>query len=199
MQKEEAEHPLFFGFGSLVNLNTHNYLNPKPAHLDGWRRIWRHTTRPVAFLSARRCPGARIAGVVAQVPGGDWEALDEREVLYARQDVSDAVHHDGPRGKTAVYEVEEKYFVDVSEGSSEQQRHILLSYLDVVVQGFARVHGKEAVTAFFETTEGWDTTFVLNDRDDPQYPRSQQLTTEESALVDEHLAKYNVRVSNSIS
>uniref|UniRef100_UPI000A5B3968 DnaB-like helicase C-terminal domain-containing protein n=1 Tax=Leisingera sp. F5 TaxID=1813816 RepID=UPI000A5B3968 len=45
------EHPYFFGYGSLVNAATHDFSDPQPAHLSGWRRAWRHTDlRPVAFF-----------------------------------------------------------------------------------------------------------------------------------------------------
>jgi hypothetical protein len=65
---------------------------------------------------------------------------------------------------------------------------ILLSYLDVVVQGFFREYGAEGVQRFFDTTDGWEVP-VLNDRGNPRYPRHRTLTAEETALVDDHLAR----------
>ena len=80
--------PSFFGYGSLVNLATHNYVNPRKATLSGWRRIWRHSNaHPFAFLSVHPASGA-INGIIADVPSGDWTALDERENAYQRHDVS---------------------------------------------------------------------------------------------------------------
>jgi hypothetical protein len=64
---------------------------------------------------------------------------------------------------------------------------ILLSYIDVVVQGYLHMHGHDGVAHFFETTDGWD-TLILNDRADPIYPRHQTLSAQERDLVDSHLA-----------
>ena len=33
-------HPCFFGYGSLVNRNTHAYPDARPAQLRGWHRLW---------------------------------------------------------------------------------------------------------------------------------------------------------------
>ena len=60
---------------------------------------------------------------------------------------------------------------------------ILLSYLDVVLQGYLHVFGEAGVQHFMETTDGWDTD-VLNDRANPIYPRAQSLSADEIALVD---------------
>jgi hypothetical protein len=70
---------------------------------------------------------------------------------------------------------------------------ILLSYLDVVVQGFLKEFGESGVTRFFDTTDGWNTP-VLNDRNDPRYPRAQVLSTAETALVDHHLNRLSARM-----
>jgi hypothetical protein len=174
--------PQVFGYGSLVNLATHTYHAPRVASLSGWRRVWRHSTlRPVAFLSIERAPGARIDGIVAQVPGGNWDALDLREVAYERRDVTDAVSHAGPAAHTAVYEVSAGHC-----GAPDARHPVLLSYLDVVAQGFYRVHGPEGARRFFATTAGWDAP-ILNDRAAPRYPRHQKLAPVEADLVDEML------------
>ena len=154
--------PWFFGYGSLVNLATHNYDDPRPAMLHGWRRVWQQTQlRKAAFLSVMPCPTTTIHGVIARVPGADWAALDQREAAYQRHDVSNAVHHDGPRAVTAVYQVKEEHV------SRAQDHPILLSYLDVVVQGYLHRFGEDGVARFFETTDGWHTP-ILNDRMTPR-------------------------------
>ncbi|GGL52861.1 gamma-glutamylcyclotransferase family protein [Wenxinia marina] len=174
--------PLFFGYGSLVNLATHGYRDPRPARLTGWRRVWRRTSlREVAFLSVDPAPDVTIDGVVAQVPGADWALLDERERAYARHDVTHAVAHDGPVAPCAVYRVSEGLIQPASEAAP-----ILLSYLDAVAQGFLRVYGTDGLAAFFATTEGWGP--IRDDRAAPVYPRAQVLTAEERAEVDRHLA-----------
>lgn len=170
--------PRFFGYGSLVNLATHAYPGARPARLGGWRRVWRHTSlRPVAFLSVERAEG-EIEGVVAEVPGGDWTALDLRERAYARRDVTRQVGHDGPAGPTAVYEVHEGHL-----DPPDTAHPILLSYVDVVIQGYLRVFGEAGARRFAETTDGWHAP-VLDDRARPLYPRHQRLTPAETAFVD---------------
>ncbi len=171
-------HPRFFGYGSLVNLTTHDYPDPRPAKLRGWRRVWRHTSlQEPAFLSVEPCENTTLFGVTAQVPNDDWNALDARETGYARRDVThlidDVVHN------TAVYEVEHHHFEEPAI------RPILLSYLDVVVQGYFRVFGEDGPKHFFETTHNWGP--ILNDRDAPRYPRTRQLSDEETAIVDAYL------------
>lgn len=171
--------PAFFGYGSLVNLATHDYADPRPARLHGWRRVWRHTTlRDAAFLSVDPAPDCTLDGIAAQVPGGDWLALDAREAAYSRIDISDSLGLGVP---AAVYRVSDGII------SKPTARHpILRSYLDVVVQGYFRVFGMQGVADFFATTDGWDAG-IHDDRAAPLYPRHQTLTTEESALVDHYL------------
>ena len=174
-------HPRFFGYGSLVNLATHDYPNAKPATLSGWRRVWRHAkTRPVAFLSVEPSD-TTIHGITADVPNADWTALDLREHAYLRRDVSD--QFDSP---TAVYEANPNHTAPASTGHP-----ILLSYLDVVIAGFETLmpHGPDH---FFETTTGWGP--VLDDRRNPLYPRAQPLAAKTAATVDAHLADLAVPV-----
>lgn len=182
--------PFFFGYGSLVNLATHEYADAHPARIKGWRRAWRHTpARDIAFLTAIPCEDSEIDGMIAHVPGGDWAALDEREYAYDRQIVTDAVVHTVSRPlDIAIYEVpaSAQYKPDVAHP-------YLLSYLDVVVQGYLQVFGEDGAKAFFETTDGWDCP-VRDDRNNPTYPRHQQLTPAERHFVDTQLAQRNVTI-----
>lgn len=176
--------PYFFGYGSLVNRNTHTYPDARPAQLCGWRRVWVRTARrDVVFLSVEPDIDTNIDGLIAAVPGADWQALDAREFGYNRIPSGTAVVHDiSPRPDMAHYSI------------APQHQHtggdhaILLSYLDVVVQGFYREYGLDGVTRFFDTTHGWETP-VVNDRAAPRYPRHQTLTRQETALVDDNLAR----------
>lgn len=174
--------PAFFGYGSLVNLATHDYGDPRPAVLHGWRRVWRRTNlRRAAYLSVKPCAETALHGVIAQVPGANWEALDQREAAYQRHDVSENIRHSGAGAPTAVYQVRPEHEAETSD------HPILLSYVDVVVQGYLHMHGLEGVAHFFATTDGWNTP-ILNDRDAPIYPRHQTLSAQERVLVDDHLA-----------
>ncbi|GAB4265248.1 MAG: hypothetical protein Kow0013_13210 [Pararhodobacter sp.] len=182
--------PFFFGYGSLVNRDTHVYAPAYRARLKGWRRAWRHTRgRAVPFLTGVRCEASEIDGLVALVPGADWAALDLREEGYDRHvvDAGLTVEADHPVA-AQIYAVPDTKAVARPEGAA-----ILLSYLDVVVQGYLREFGEAGARAFFATTDGWDTP-VRDDRARPAYPRHQVLSAAERAFVDDRLAEIGARV-----
>lgn len=177
--------PYFFGYGSLVNVATHTYVDPRPARLSGWRRAWVQTdVHPLAFLSAVPDSASVISGLVASVPGADWAALDLRETGYDRLPAAEQVDHDLPQETDVqVYSVPKETHI-----TAEPPLPVLLSYLDVVVQGYLQVFGEEGVAGFFETTDSWDRPFV-DDRSAPRYPRAQVLDAKETAIVDHWLGK----------
>jgi hypothetical protein len=135
----------FFGYGSLVNRATHGFTDARLAHLSGWRRVWRHTDlRPVAFLTVVPDEASEIEGLMAPVPDADWAALDEREAAYLRARVAGQVSHDLPHApEIAVYTIPEG-----RHGAPDAARPVLLSYLDVVVQGYLREFGEAGVARF---------------------------------------------------
>jgi hypothetical protein len=184
--------PHFFGYGSLVNTATHIYPNAQKAALTGWRRAWICTDeREVVFLSAVPATAQdQIQGLIASVPNADWVALDKRETGYERVPSKDKVNHAG----TAIADIAH-YAVAQENWRTSQDHAILLSYLDVVVQGYLQQFGEEGVQAFFDTTDGWDTP-IVNDRDTPRYPRAQVLTEQERALVDQHLARIAAQIKS---
>lgn len=175
-----THHPHFFGYGSLVNRATHDYAAAHPARITGWRRVWRHATvRPAAFLSVEPAPGVEIEGLIAAVPGGDWAALDAREAAYRRHAVTEHVRHAAPgTPEVAIYRLP-----DAGHAAPSARHPILLSYIDVVVQGFIAEYGVAGAERFAETTAGWEAP-VLDDRAAPRYPRARRLTTVERAVVD---------------
>lgn len=165
----------FFGYGSLVNRRTHGYGAAQRMVADGWRRAWRHTAiHDVAFLTAVPCPASQIEGLSAAVPGGDWAALNEREAAYLRAELP---------GGEAIYHIPEGH-----HQAPDATCPILLSYLDVVVQGYLDEFGEAGVARFFETTDGWDAP-IRDDRAAPAYPRAQVLRADERALVDRWLGQ----------
>ncbi|MEM7709833.1 MAG: gamma-glutamylcyclotransferase family protein [Pseudomonadota bacterium] len=167
--------PRVFGYGSLVNRRTHTYPQAERLSIKGWRRAWRHTAlRPVAFLTAVPDDGAAIDGLTAAIPDGDWTALDLREAAYLRAPLPE-----GP----SIYHIP----ADL-HGPATEAHPILRSYLDTVVQGYLSEFGREGVARLFATTTGW-TAPIRDDRAAPIYARAQTLTPEETALVDDHLAR----------
>ncbi len=179
--------PCFFGYGSLVNTKTHDYPDPIKARLTGWRRMWRHTTmRDLAILTVVPDPKVEITGLIARVPGGDWAALDKREAYYSRTLLDPSKLHYQGGFDVQMYEVEK-------DKDADALHPILLSYLDVVVQGFLEQFGEDGVADFFATTSGWDAP-VLDDRQAPIYPRAQTLTQLETGLVDTQLTALSAQV-----
>ncbi|SFH39958.1 hypothetical protein SAMN04488020_11251 [Palleronia marisminoris] len=172
--------PYFFGYGSLVNRRTHVYTPAHRATLPGWRREWRATAlRPAAFLTARPVAGSEIDGLIAPVPGNDWAALDQREAGYDRLPADAVRHAMEPAPEVAVYSIPPRE-------DDLDSCPILLSYLDVVVQGFLTEFGEAGVARFFETTDNWHLP-VADDRGAPLYPRAQDLSAPETRLVDRWL------------
>lgn len=172
----------FFGYGSLVNHATHGYDNARPARLTGWRRRWVSTSlRPVAYLSVEPAE-TDIAGLVAEVPQGDWTALDAREAAYDKHPVTVQLHACGSESAARVYAVSPTH-----AAPPDIAHPVLLSYIDTVVQGFLEVFGETGAAEFFATTTGWHSP-ILDDRVTPRYPRATALSPAERALVDRHLA-----------
>lgn len=181
--------PHFFGYGSLVNRATHSYPVRSPAEVTGWRRIWRHSSkREVAFLTVEEAPGVTIAGLVAEVPRADWDALDAREHAYDRLAL-------GPHHSAAALQLNlHMYRAKAAHVGDPSLRHpVLMSYLDTVVEGYHSIFGKDGVASFFETTTGWDSP-ILNDRAHPIYPRATRPSGEVRALVDSSLQALSAQV-----
>lgn len=184
----------FFGYGSLVNQRTHSFQDCRPATVRGWQRSWFPSARrDVSFLSAVPARDGVLHGLIAAVPEGNWTALDEREQAYFRSPVEREAltcNLDQPP-VVQIYQARPDH-VDPLAG----RKPILLSYLDVVVQGYLREFGQDGVESFFATTLGWETP-IRDDRARPVYSRSQTLTRRETALVDRHLSQISAVVEQA--
>lgn len=179
--------PFFFGYGSLVNRATHTYQDTSTAQLVGWRRLWQDTPgRETPFLSVEPLQGVTIDGLIAHVPDGDWDQLDIREEGYDRLPTQHVQHNRQDAPEIAVYVVPKP---KDTTGTGA----ILLSYLDVVVQGFFKEFGEAGVKRFFDTTTGWDRP-IDNDRQTPKYPRAQLLSPTETELVHSELERLGIRL-----
>ena len=181
--------PFIFGYGSLVNRGTHDYAEAHTARLHGWKRAWRRTNlRKVAYLTVVPSKGSLIDGMILQAAHGDNQ-LDAREYAYERHTVTNAVAHPAQNsGDVQLY--------SIAEGAHFEPTHenpVLLSYVDVVVQGYLREFGEEGVRNFFETTDGWHAP-IHDDREQPIYSRHQSLRADERQLVDDWLKTVGARV-----
>lgn len=178
-----------FGYGSLVNAATHDYGTLQVAELHGWRRQWHYTTlRDLAFLSVSPDDNASIKGVVMEVPPKD-AALEKRESAYGRHTIGHQIpRHHGHRADTHVFAIP-----TTIHRPPDAKSTLLLSYIDVVVQGYFHMFGEDGAREFFDTTAGWGAQ-VINDRMAPIYPRPQKLSLEETAIVDDGLASLGATV-----
>jgi hypothetical protein len=92
------------------------------------------------------------------------------------------VHHRLPhRPDVSLYTIPEG-----KHGAPDRTHPVLLSYIDVVVQGYLNEFGEDGVAEFFRTTDGWDAP-IAGDRKAPRYARHQVLSRRERALVDRWL------------
>ena len=183
----------YFGYGSLVNLAT--LRTPFVAHyaasLKGWRRCW--LARPkvpgsfapidnLAFLSAYPDPATTIDGLMIVDSATSLPQLDERERLYERLPLERGNLHfssaDQPASPMPLY----IYSADRTQHVADRPR-ILRSYLDAVFQGFYRNFGVDGLERFIETTDGFDLP-ILEDREEPLYPRAVELSGVERRLFD---------------
>lgn len=185
------QNEFIFGYGSLVNDLTHEF-ETYPATLRGWRRVWRHTDlRPVAFLTADPDPSSSIDGVIMRAPHRD-PGLQKRESAYDRVDITGLVQHDVP----GMLDIHVFAIPDGMHGAPTDRHPVLLSYIDVVVQGYARHFGTDGVDHFFETTAGWAAP-ILDDRHAPRYPRHQVLTRQEKDMTDAALHRVGATVTKA--
>lgn len=178
--------PQFFGFGSLVNVTTHDYMEYRPGQLKGWKREWLDTKkRPYCFLSAYPVDGFEIEGLLIKVPNGDWAALDEREASYTRHQVGNVIVPQHVKSEVQIYAIA------AENRSPDTRKPILLTYLDVVLLGYHSFFGLSGAQRFVDTTDGWDRP-ILNDRAKPIYSRAQALSAEEQAWIDDMLACHDI-------
>lgn len=192
MEFMTSSHIAYFGYGSLVNLNSLRtpYISAHRARLKGWQRAWLSGPKVegsfdpadgLASLSAEKHPAGEIEGLVIIDHAASLAALNEREALYCRVDIAHTQIEfldDNPLSPEAPLFL---YVANLQPATSESK--ILRSYLDVVMQGYQTHFGQQGLTDFVTTTVGWDTA-VLEDRHKPIYPRNVELTNEECGLFD---------------
>ena len=124
-----------------------------------------------------------------EVPPQDT-ALETRESAYRRHSIGHQISkRPGQRADTDVFAIPKSIQCQPGENST-----LLLSYIDVVVQGYFRMFGEPGVQDFFDTTAGWGAQ-IINDRAAPIYPRHQLLSDKETTMVDDGLARLDTKIT----
>lgn len=185
---EEGALIAYFGYGSLVNPNTHrtNIVHYERAQLRGFARSWQArpdaSDMPIALLSASSSqPTSVLDGLLVFDYSENLTSLDEREAGYDRlQLTSDQLSLAGdgklPNCPLYVYSARVPF-------APNQPHSILQSYLDAVLQGYLHQYGEDGARNFIERTARFETP-LLEDRDAPHYPRAVKLSADEAAFID---------------
>lgn len=195
----------YFGFGSLVNRKTlsNDIVDIIPAKLKGWRRHWQprpdeaiasRKMRSIALLSIHQDASCDITGLIIIDKVSNLNALDQRERGYQKIDLDQSSfvleNNDvNDFGDTSIH-VYVSPPVVASKGPTQEmaqgQLSLLRSYLDVVMQGYLREFGEDGIAAFIDSTKGFDLQ-ILEDRQEPIYPRHQQISDDETDIFERFL------------
>lgn len=199
---------MYFGYGSLVNRATRESSEKVvPATLHGWERQWAHHAHSLAEKKSPDrlgvCPltisersGSVIDGVLAEISIADLPLLDKRERGYERLSLSASRFSFEPAssGPDAAQICTDKDIapdstiyvyrsLESQAGWANEQYPLIQSYIDVVLSGYRSLFGEQGVKRFLMSTSGWNGPLV-NDRDNPIYPRAVVLGKDELAWID---------------
>lgn len=179
-----------FGYGSLVNRDTHIFRDLYKARVRGWRRRWCHWVEApfgtCTSLTVVSDASAEVTGLVMGTPLSEHAKLNAREKGYDRIIIpSGAIDHDGPRN------IEVELYQSRHQLPGNADAPILQSYLDTVMQGFEAEFGQDGVTDFLANTDGWETP-ILRDRSNPKYPRVTPLSAIDAERYDAMMSEMDV-------
>jgi cation transport regulator ChaC len=162
-----------FGYGSLICSDSRNRTGisgmAHPVEVSGIARRWSLQTPewPATAVSAHSVPGALCNGVYFAVDQANLELFDQREMGYDRvevewRNVAALSDHALPtQGALWTY-------VGRNTGKPSQDKPIMQSYLDVIMDGCLS-YGEDFACRFTQQTELWQ--HLIDDRHNPQYPR----------------------------
>lgn len=164
-----------FGYGSLICSDSRSRTGAThTAHaieVTGIQRKWSvHTPDwPATAVGAHSVKDANCNGVYFEVDAVNLAKFDQREQGYQRVAIpwqhvtAQQTNHSLPSTGTLWV-----YVGSHSMAQPEPSRPIMLSYVDVIINGCLD-YGEEFAARFTETTELWQ--FLVDDRHSPQYPR----------------------------
>jgi len=180
-EKPNKANIAYFGYGSLVNLGSLRtpYISAHRATLKGWKRSWmsQRNMPDMALLSVIKAQDAEIDGLLIIDHTESLPDLDKREAQYSRValDNNNLILHESQTT------VDSKFLYVADQLPSTSEKKIARSYLDVVMQGYLQQFGEDGLQRFMETTVNFD-IHIIEDRDQPLYPRATQLTEQEKII-----------------
>jgi len=163
-----------FGYGSLINPDSRAKTGQTgrswPAKVSGYQRHWSVMSPEFGMSSVAVIPfeNSVCNGVLVEVNESELPLFDEREAGYTRAKIA-ASQIQGytdtlPGGTIWIYHTQQI-------NPPCDQAPIALSYADVILAGCLSI-GEAFAAEFIENTSGWQHA-LLNDRQQPRYPRVQ--------------------------
>jgi len=163
------------GYGSLISgtsrAKTGETGRVWPIKIAGFERHWSIMTSAFGMSSVAVIPkkGAYCNGVLIEISEAEIPVFDLREQGYKRAEIDtsqlSAYQEEAlPNGTVWIYHSD-----DITPPTAECP--ITLSYVDVILAGCIE-QGDAFVGDFLQYTRGWETP-LLNDRQQPRYPRVQ--------------------------
>jgi len=170
-----------FSYGSLINkdsleltIGKDKASEAKTVVLEGYARGWRnhvhHENRTGLGIIEKQ--GAQVNGIVFEVDEDYFIELDKREYGFERRRLNTDGVVDG---------ILWAYFVKDPNVPTDEYP-VALTYIDTVLAG-CLTQGEEFTREFVRLTVNWEYP-IINDRDDPIFPRRAILDKESLSKVD---------------
>lgn len=175
-----------FAYGSLLHKSTWSFdAEIEMVSLQGWVRQWNQVVPldggAITALSISPHPKKSIKGIILKVDKSTLESIGGREVGYNKTILAaGSLTSLNPKRPLLNDRIMAYTASKETKIWANKKAPILLSYIDVVAQGYFNLYGWEGLLHFFKSTQGWDLP-ILNDRKAPLYPRA---TTHDIGFLD---------------
>lgn len=184
-----------FAYGSLLNKNTWSFkAELELVSLKGWVRQWRQIVQldkgKICALNIYPNSNSIIEGILLKVDDATELSLSGREIGYektilAGKDIIEQNTKINRTNETTIAYIGSK----PTTLWASNEAPILLSYIDVVAKGYFDLFGWDGVSNFFNSTQGWNLP-ILDDRDEPIYPRATKHDKKFQNFVNQQLILY---------
>jgi len=187
-----------FAYGSLLNKNTWSFnAELELVSLKGWVRQWRQIVQldksKICALTIYPSSNSIIEGILLKVDDAAELLLGGREIGYEKTIIAGM---DITVQNTKIQLTDETPITYVGSKATtcwaSEEAPILLSYIDVVAKGYFDLFGREGAAHFFNSTQGWNLP-ILDDRDDPIYPRAMKYDKKFLDFVDQQVLLFSKR------